>query len=200
MTADTPRHHPATIALHWLTVLLVTTAVLVVVGRDWLDGDVVRQRYLDLHRLLGLSVLAITATRVVVSRVVGAAAVHRELSTLFARAAAASHGALYLLLLALPVLGWAQWSASGKAMQLFGALPIPALLGHDRDLAETLSQWHEITAWTLVALVGTHALAALWHHHFRHDHVLRSMLPPGRRSAPASPPGRPMGRAGTSVF
>lgn len=194
MTPDAPRHHPAIIALHWLTVILVTTAVLLVVGRDWLDGDVARQRYLDLHRLVGLSVLAITATRAVVNRVVGAATVHRELPPLFARPAAASHGVLYLLMLTLPLLGWAQWSASGKAMQLFGVLPVPALLGHDRDLAETLSQWHEIAAWTLVALVGAHALAALWHHHFRHDHVLRSMLPRTGRSALAPPPDR-QGRA-----
>lgn len=199
MKTDTTRHHPAIVVLHWLTAILVGAAVLIVLGREWLDGDAARRELLDLHRMLGLGVLTITTARVVASRALGAAKVNGDLPGPYARAAALSHGALYLLLLTLPVLGWAQWSASGKAMQLFGVLPIPALIGHDRELAETLGQWHEVTAWTLVAVVGTHALGALWHHHVRRDHVLNSMLPRGRRHATAPSRAATAGHARSSL-
>lgn len=199
MTTNMPRHHAAIILLHWLTALLVTLAVLLVLGREWLEGDAIRQRVLDLHRLFGLGLLAIAAGRLVLSRALGAAKVNGDLPAPFPHAAALSHGALYLLLVTLPLLGWLQWSASGKAMWLFGALPVPALIGHDRDLAETLSQWHEGVAWALIALIAAHALAALWHHYGRRDQVLSSMLPRGQRSALAPATHHPV-RSGSQLF
>lgn len=177
MTTRFPRHHPGVILLHWLTAVLVALAVTTVLGREWLDGDVARQRLLDLHRLLGLGVLGLSVGRAVLSRALGAPRVNEHPTPLLARATAVGHGMLYLALVAVPLLGWAQWGASGKSMSLLGALSIPPLLGHDRDLAETLVQAHELLAWLLLALIAAHAVAALWHHYHRRDQVLRSMLP-----------------------
>lgn len=47
------------ILVHWITVVLIALAVAVALGREWLDGDLVRQRLLDLHLLLGLGVLGL---------------------------------------------------------------------------------------------------------------------------------------------
>lgn len=177
MGEATLRHHPIIVALHWLTALIVALSVFLVLGRDWLDGDPFRQWLLNLHRLLGLMVLCMTLARLVCRPLLGAAEVNPDLPPLMARLAGLTHGSLYLLLLALPLLGWAQWSASGKALQLFGVLSLAPLLGSNRDLAETLGAWHQGLAWLLVGLIATHALAALWHHFGRGDQVLRSMLP-----------------------
>ena len=159
-----------------------------------IDGEPSRQWLLDLHRFFGLSVLGLALTRMVLRPLLRTSQVNRGLPPLLARLAGLSHGGLYLLLVALPLLGWAQWSASGKPMQLFGRLSVPPLFGFgpDRDSAEALGNLHAGLAWLLIALVAAHALAALWHHFARRDQVLRSMLPEGGNSIPMSTPRRPL--------
>lgn len=176
-----PRHHPITILLHWLTAILIALGVTLILGREWIDEEPSRQWLLDVHRFLGLSVLGLALTRMVLRPLLRTSQVNRGLPPLLARLAGLSHGGLYLLLVALPLLGWAQWSASGKPMRLFGVFSVPTLFGFgpDRDLAEALGDWHAGLAWLLIALVAAHALAALWHHFARRDPVLRSMLPEG---------------------
>jgi cytochrome b561 len=97
-------------------------------------------------------------------------------------ASAAAHGLLYLLLAAVPLLGWAATSAAGKPVALLGIVPLPALVGVDDGLADFLGDAHGFVAWTLVALAGLHAAAALWHHLVQRDGVLVAMLP-SRRDA-----------------
>jgi cytochrome b561 len=91
-----------------------------------------------------------------------------------------THLALYALLLALPVLGWAMSSASGTPVHFFG-LTLPPILGEDDDLADTLQVWHVNAAWALLVLATVHVAAALWHHFVRRDRTLRMMLPRRRR-------------------
>lgn len=165
--------------MHWITVVLVVLAVAAGLGQDWLEGDLLRHRLLDIHRLLGLGVLGLSLVRLALSRAFGAANVNEHPTPFIGLAAAVGHGALYLALVVVPLLGWAQWSASGKTMALFAVLPVPALLGHDHDLAEILAQAHQVLAWLFLALIAAHAAAALWHHYHRRDQVLRSMLPGG---------------------
>jgi len=196
------RHHPIAILLHWLTAIVIALSVTLILGREWLDGEPSRQWLMDLHRFFGLSVLSLALIRLILRPALGTAQVNQGLPPLVARLAGLSHGGLYLLLVALPLLGWAQWSASGKPMQLFGVLPIPPLFGFgpDRDFAEVLGDWHARAAWLLIALVVAHALAALWHHFMRRDQVLRSMLPHRRESIPESAPCPPVKPALLSKF
>ena len=66
---------------------------------------------------------------------------------------------------------------------VWGVLPLPALIGADEALGETLVAVHRWTSRLLLALVLLHVAAALHHHLVRKDDVLRRMLPalPGRR-------------------
>jgi cytochrome b561 len=91
-------------------------------------------------------------------------------------ASRATHLLIYLCLVAMPLLGWAQSSARARHFKLFD-VPIPSLVHHDADLAERLGTWHAQLGWVLLGLIGLHALAALYHHYVLRDHVLRAMLP-----------------------
>jgi cytochrome b561 len=95
-------------------------------------------------------------------------------------AAGATHVALYALLLAMPLLGWALSNAQGKPVHFLGAT-LPALVGDDEDLADRLQAWHIDAAWVLLALVCLHVAAALFHHFVLRDGVLRRMWPKSRR-------------------
>lgn len=186
-TVPARRQPRAIILLHWGSLALILAAVTVVLLREAFDDRGVRLALLDLHRDAGLLVLAATALRLA-ARLRHARLPAGDDPWPLRLAAAGVHLALYLLLGAQPLLGWALSDARGQHHALFGVLPLPVLSGADADLADTLADWHEGVAWGLAALVALHAAAALWHHYVRGDTVLRAMLPaaeadPGRLEA-----------------
>lgn len=170
-------HAPLIIALHWLTAAAIAASVPVALLESYVEGHLLKHSLLALHRSLGVLVLGAVLLRLLVRHR------HRErrpdhgLPAHLSLPSALSHVAMYLLLLATPLLGWLQSGAAGQDLRLFGLLPLPALLGMDLDLADTLADYHHWAAWSLIALVGAHTVAALWHHYQRRDGVLRSMLP-----------------------
>ena len=94
-----------------------------------------------------------------------------------ARAASAVHGLLYLLMLAVPLLGWAYSNAAGFPVVWFGMLPLPDWVGPDKPLAATLKLLHKIAAWGLAGLIVAHVAAALKHHFIDRDGLLARMWP-----------------------
>jgi cytochrome b561 len=165
---------PVIVALHWATVVLVLGAVGMALARELVEGREARALLLDIHRQLGLLVFLLTVARFALrSRGTHEFGVHAR--GLHGLAVALSHGAFYLLLAALPLLGYLTSSLRGQAVHLLG-LPLPALPARDRDLADVVVAIHEWAAWSLLALAGGHAAAALWHHHVRRDDTLRRML------------------------
>jgi cytochrome b561 len=82
-----------------------------------------------------------------------------------------------LLFFAVPLIGWAYSSAAGFPVVLFGLIPLPDWVSPNRELAELIKPWHEISAWTLAGLVLLHVAAALKHHWVDRDGLLHRMLP-----------------------
>lgn len=171
------RHNGATITLHWLTLIAILTAVAAVFVQDYIDSDDMTRALVTLHRSLGLLVMLMVGIRIFVHEPINHPAPSPHMQKLQTLAAKLVHAGIYLLLIAIPLVGWAMSSASGKPMSFFWLFQIPAILGRDRDLTDTLHDWHEWSAWGLLAVVGLHAAAALWHHYFVRDGVLYSMLP-----------------------
>ena len=178
------RHQSLTIALHWISVLLLAGGVGCVVVREWVDDRSLRLLLLDLHRNAGLLLMVLAGLRLGLRAARRAGRLDHRLPTGLRHLSGLSHGMLYLGLLSIPLLGWALSSARGQSPRVLGMLPLPSLVGRDRDLAELLERWHANLAWALLVLIGMHAVAALWHHYVRKDGVLRSMLPHGRPSPP----------------
>jgi len=168
------RHPHFTQFLHWLTVALLALTVALVFGRDWIESRATGKLMLELHRSAGLVILLLATWRL--TRL-GKLCKGTHAHPLAALAARATHGALYLLLLVLPILGWAQTNAHGKPVALLGLIPLPTLLERNRDLADTLQTWHQNAAWLLFALIGVHVAAAMWHHYVVRDGVMHRMLP-----------------------
>ncbi len=99
------------------------------------------------------------------------------------RAAQASHGLLYVLMIALPVSGWLMASASelqemyGVRNMVFGLfeLPDPFAPG-DAGLEAVFRAIHNGGAVALALLLVAHAGGALRHHFVLRDDVLRRMI------------------------
>ena len=89
-----------------------------------------------------------------------------------------THVLFYVLLLALPLAGWASSSAAGRAVEWFGLfswpnLPVPL----DRSLARTFLNVHEAGVKVLYVVLALHVAGALKHHFLDRDNILHRMLP-----------------------
>ena len=91
--------------------------------------------------------------------------------------AAAVYVAMYVILIAQPIVGWLMSTAYGFPVVYLGVLPLPAPVAEDRALAERLDQLHVTLAVTLALLFATHLAGVLYHHLIRRDSVLSRMLP-----------------------
>lgn len=92
-------------------------------------------------------------------------------------AAHAGHALLYLLMIAIPVSGWLMSSAKGFQTVWFGVLPLPDLLGKDKELGKQLALVHESLNYLFIAVLAGHIGAALKHHFIDKDDILTRMLP-----------------------
>jgi cytochrome b561 len=77
-----------------------------------------------------------------------------------ARVFAASHRALYVLFIAVPLAGWAYSSSAGFPVVVFGVWPLPDFVPVDRELAAALKPLHKLLAWSLAGLSALHVAAA----------------------------------------
>jgi cytochrome b561 len=95
-------------------------------------------------------------------------------------AAHAVHGVLYVLILAMPLSGWWFNSLRGFPLQYFKQFNLPAIAEKNEELAQTVLAFHEYLFYILLLVLVAHAGAALKHHLFDNDNVLRRMLPFGK--------------------
>ncbi|MGU3495642.1 cytochrome b [Xanthobacteraceae bacterium A53D] len=87
------------------------------------------------------------------------------------------HWTLYLLMIAVPVSGWANSSSAGYKIPVLGLFNIPQLGPKNTDLTPYLVEAHFYLAWALALVVIGHALFALKHHFIDKDETLTAMLP-----------------------
>ena len=171
------------IALHWLVAVTIFCAFPLGMYMHELPLGPTKLQLYSYHKWLGISVLLLVATRLAWR--LG----HRPPPLLPGMprwqeiAAHATHHSLYLLMLAVPLSGWLMSSALGFSVVWFGVIPLPDLVGKDKQLGELLKDVHAALNFTLLSLILVHAAAAIKHHLFDHDGTLARMLPFLRREA-----------------
>ena len=169
---------------HWLIVLLLLAQGAI----GLLMGDMARGpdkiAVYGFHKSVGISILALALARLLWRLYAGRPAPVAGTPHWQERLASAMHGALYLLLFAVPISGWVMNSASGFPLQWFGLFNLPSIAARNDELHELAESVHEWLFWALVALAAAHAAAAVFHHLFQRDATLARMLPRGWLHAP----------------
>ena len=165
------------IALHWLTFLLVLGMAVVGLVMTELPTSPLKIQVYALHKSFGLTVLGLTALRLAWRMFSGRPKSEPGSPRWQERIAALTHGALYGLLIAIPLSGWWFNSAAGFPLRWFGLVALPKLGGYDPQIKSFAREMHEFLFFTLAALVVVHAAAALYHHYRLHDRTLSRMLP-----------------------
>jgi cytochrome b561 len=169
-------YDPLTKILHWLVFLLVAAQYAVGelmphIGRNAQDEGLIAW-----HISLGAAVMLAIAVALA-WRIAHPVPQTQEIALWQRRVATATHWVLYLLILAMTVLGWAATNFRGWPVKLFGVLPLPALASKGDRWAHTAGDIHSLLVNVLLALVAIHVVAALYHHFIARDRVLRRMLP-----------------------
>jgi len=170
------RYTTPAIALHWLLALMIIVAFGVGLYMTGLPFSPQRLKLYNWHKWAGVTILALTALRLL-WRLTHRPPAPPAMPAWQRRAASASHGLMYVLFFAIPLLGWAYSSAAGFPIVWFGVLPLPDFVPVDKDLAEALKPWHGWLAKALAALVVLHVAAALKHHYIDRDGLLSRMRP-----------------------
>ena len=184
-------YSPAQKALHWATALLILTLVPVGLTMTRLGEHPVAGTLYEVHKSIGLIVFGLALARVALRLVRGAPPLVPGLPAWQRAAAHGSHIALYILIVLVPVLGWAGTSACCAPVNLFWTLPLTLPVSGGMEAAERIFALHDAMAVTLTGIVLIHVAAALYHHLIRRDDTLRRMLPLGHRRAAAGSVKRP---------
>ena len=91
----------------------------------------------------------------------------------------ATHYAFYVILIVLPLLGWAVASGFGATPYLLGVIPLPALIAKNKPLADMVGGVHGTLALAPLAVIALHVAGALYHRFVKRDGVFQRMLPFG---------------------
>jgi cytochrome b561 len=166
-----PVPYPAPLRrLHWLTSVLVLAllALGLIMTRASMRLETTVAVY-QMHKSLGCLVLVLTLVRLVVRLRQGTPAL--AVQSVWRRGLAhGTHAALYAVLLAMPVLGWLQVSASPVPFPtvLFGVLEVPHLaalasLPYDARLGwyQLFARAHRWLGWAAGGLIVLHIVGAL---------------------------------------
>ena len=164
-------------ALHWIVAGCVLAAIPLGLAMVNVGPGPLQNTLYDLHRSFGALILGLMAVRLAWRLIRRPPPRNIPMPVWQTRLAATVHGSLYVMLLAMPLLGWAGTSAFPATITVFGLFDLPPLIGPDRELSETLLDIHATAAFVLVGLVCLHIGAAMYHHFVRKDDVLRRMLP-----------------------
>jgi cytochrome b561 len=162
---------------HWVTAALVIAAYIVSPGGTETRiyspaADFER----SLHELLGMSVFVLTLLRVI-WRAKYPPPMSPEMPRWMERGAKLGHWAIYALLVLVPLTSISGAWLEGHPLTLLGLGNIQPWMPPSRPLGLWLSNLHGWLGNVLIWLAGFHAAAALYHHFWRRDTVLRSMLP-----------------------
>ncbi|PRH83859.1 cytochrome b [Arenimonas caeni] len=173
----TERWGGVSISIHWLTVLMVFALVVVGFVMQELPNSPTKIDVYAMHKSFGLTVLALTLLRLLWRLFAGTPAPVPGTPRWQSAVAQATHGALYVILLAMPLSGWLYNSASGFPLKWFGLFGLPKLSGYDPEVKAFALAMHEWLFIALLVIVVAHAAAALKHHYFDRDATLSRMSP-----------------------
>ncbi len=161
--------------LHWLIFLLVFVMIVGGFCLDYVPKEYKPVIY-NLHKLTGVAILMLMLIRLCWKMINVKPELPANTKPWERKAERIVHDVLYLLIIAMPLVGWIGSSAAGKAPHIGDwslTLPVP----ESEAITDVAFEMHEMIAFAIIFVVGIHVLAALYHHYIRKDNILKRMLP-----------------------
>jgi cytochrome b561 len=192
------RYASVAIALHWTIAALLIGMIAAGwwmtrgAGAEGAVPGTLRFAIYQLHKTFGILVLLLTLARIAWRLFNPPPPTHVIVLPWEQALSRAVYAAFYVLLIALPLTGWALVSSSptGFPTLLFGLVEWPHLpLPVAEAVTGAFDRAHAILAWTTAALVALHIAGALKHQIMDRENILVRMTPGlfGRAEPPTAP-------------
>lgn len=178
MSASSARYSKVAIGLHWLIAIMIIG--LIVFGILMTNPDTPNRFALyQLHKSFGILVLIFSVLRLIWRLTHKPPALPNGMSSLEIAAAKFTHIAFYVIMIGMPLLGWAMVSASPIPIptRIFDTLPWPNMPGITRNeaTADFFKMLHHNIGKLTIALIALHIGAALKHQFVNKDGLLSRM-------------------------
>ena len=181
------RYGAVAMTLHWLIAAMVLFMLPLGIFMTNLDeADPRTFPLFQLHKSVGLTILMLVIVRLAWRLANPVPAMPPAMGNGERILARLVHGLLYLLMITIPLLGWATVSAAALAVPTvwFGWFEWPHIWfladlprARKQVLDDQLATIHSLLALPLLVLVSLHTAAAIKHHFKDRDDVLKRMLP-----------------------
>ena len=170
--------------LHWVIAILVIANWRIAESAENLP-DTERGAVMGWHFAFGMLILLLTVARIVWRLTHKRPPLGGHLKAWERILARTVHSLFYILLIAMPLLGWIGMSGYKFPIDMFG-ITWPVLpTGLNEDTGHEILEVHATLGSVMVLLIGLHVLGALKHHFWDKDGELWKMLPFGRARTPA---------------
>lgn len=170
----TPGYTPVARALHWTTAVLVL--FMIPVGFYIANADDVSDTIYDLHKSVGMLILALVLFRLIYRLNHTPPPLPADMPLIEQLAAHANHWGLYAMLIAQPIVGWIATSAYRAPIPFFWLFNLPPIWREDRAFSDRMYMIHGWIGIAITIFVLGHIGAALFHHFIRKDDILTRML------------------------
>ena len=162
---------------HWVVALCVIGLLAVgLIMTEMKPGPDMFKIY-ALHKSVGITVLTLAVLRLLwklTNAHPQALPTHQRWEKFLAKLV---HMFLYFAIIGMPLSGWIMSSAKGFPVSVFGWFTLPDLVTPSKEIGKLANEFHELTAYALIAAIGLHFVGALKHHVIDKDGTLRRMIP-----------------------
>ena len=180
------RYGSVSIGFHWLIAALVICNLAIGLYMTSLPHhDPSAPMWVMIHKSTGLSILVLSVLWLVWRLMNPWRPLPLDLSPALRAAARMTHVLFYILIIGIPLAGWAMVSASRHNAPIiwYGLFEWPKMgflaslpMDQKKVVGHNLGEVHEVLAYLAIALIVLHVAAALYHHFIRRDRVLRRMV------------------------
>jgi len=162
-------------ALHWIMAVLILFSAILGLFLDGWPKDT-KLFWINIHAQVGLVVLYLLLARIWWRRTRIPPELPPEVSEFSRRVSHPAHMLMYVLMLVTPLVGIVAFVWHARVLD-FGLFSIDFGVKVNSPVYHQAEDIHLWLTYGLLALVGGHAVAALWHHFVSRDPVLIRMLP-----------------------
>jgi cytochrome b561 len=162
-------------ALHWLVAALVIAQFAVAWTMPEVERGTPPVGLIAWHLSIGTAILAVMLLRLIWRMTHPAPPAPSDLPRSLQLVSRATHYLLYATLIALPFGGWANASARGWPVKLFGAIPLPALAPKGSAWGLAAGDVHMAAATALLVVIGLHLAGSAYHAFVLKDGTVRRM-------------------------
>jgi len=173
MNTTNSSYTPVAKAFHWLMAVLILGVLVLGLTMHDLPLSPRKLELYSWHKWFGVTIFGLVWLRLAWRLTHPPPPLPESLSPRIRRLSAVGHATLYGLMIVIPLSGWLMSSAKGFQTVWFGIVPIPDLIGRDRELGDLLQTVHKALNVILMLTLAGHVAAALWHHFVLKDDTLR---------------------------